>query len=122
MSMTGIPDERCEVEKKKKPTVEQTIDELARFQRLLGRQAFVDYKTSQLMGVAIELLNEQEKEISRISNEYLKVVKTASKQPQVVRCKDCRWGWFLESGKYTCKMLVSGWHNPDWFCADGKHR
>ena len=63
--MTGIPDECCEVEKKRKPTVKQTIDELVKFKRLLGKQAFVDYKTSQLIGVAIELLKEQQKKKSR---------------------------------------------------------
>ena len=48
------------------------------------------------------------------------VIEYLESQPQVVRCKDCKWRYFLESGKYMCRMLVNGWHNPDWFCADGK--
>ena len=72
---------------------------------------------------AIALLKEQETEISRISNEYLDLVKKASKQPQIVRCKDCKY-----AEVDMCCSHPSEWNNsetrnhnnPDWFCADGE--
>lgn len=69
---------------------------------------------------ALALLKEQEAEISKISNAYLDLVGKASKQPEIVRCNDCkhydgdensRLGTCLENG--VCST-------PDWFCADGE--
>ena len=46
-------------------------------------------------------------------------------QPQLVRCKDCKFG-FSEYGYVFCtKPYVekgSANHKPDWFCADGERR
>jgi len=66
------------------------------------------------------LLKEQEKENSRIVNEYLNLVKVASKQPKIVRCKNC-----INNGTTKCPCHHSGdpyidWEpDDDWFCADG---
>ena len=82
---------------------------------------------------ALALLKEQETEISRISNEYLDLAKKASKQPQIVRCKDCKW-WDKkgESPYGYCHACKHGYSSPnweigiyrtykgDWFCADGE--
>ena len=67
----------------------------------------------------LDLLKEQEAEISRISNAYLELVGKASKQPSVVRCKDC-----VKRNYDDCP--VNGWMpnktDGDWFCADGERK
>jgi len=71
----------------------------------------------------IELLKEQKNEISRISNEYLKLVKVASKQPQIVRCKDCKHAVAQDCEQVWCSFVDDGLsHEPDWFCADGERK
>ena len=53
----------------------------------------------------------------------------ALKQPEIVRCKDCKFGLcinpncdyenrFIECMKYPIANLRIT-HKPDWFCADG---
>jgi len=83
-----------------------------------GSQVAVD---SLRINNAIELLKEQEKENSRIANEYLNLVKVASKQPQIVRCKDCKHKEESVSPSWEawCNRLHCGCDN-DWFCADGE--
>ena len=63
------------------------------------------------------LLKEQEAEISRISNAYLELVGKASKQPKVVRCKDCKR--FVPP--HSCTH-IDNYIDGDWFCADGERR
>lgn len=64
----------------------------------------------------LALLKEQEAEKSKISNAYLELVGKASKQPEIVRCKDCKkrykksCGYYYADGRIMC---------DDWFCADG---
>ena len=41
-------------------------------------------------------------------------------QPKIIRCKDCKWGVNIGYGWYVCRMLVSGKHLGDWYCADAK--
>ena len=44
-------------------------------------------------------------------------------QPQVVRCRDCKWyqaGYQGIIGNYVCVLDHGG--TPDWFCADGKQK
>ena len=41
---------------------------------------------------------------------------------ELVRCKDCKWGVNIGYGWYVCRMLVSGKHLGDWYCADAKGR
>ena len=85
------------------------------------------------------LLKEQDAEISRISNAYLELVGKASKQPKVVRCKDCKHFHEFEPSEF-CKMMFHDetryecWNprltdqdnvptkGPDWFCADGERK
>ena len=85
---------------------------------------------SQWANDAIALLKEQEKENSRIANEYLNLVKVASKQPKIVRCKYCSYGEPVKNGAgddcIQCsndELWLDGNVNfPDWFCADGERR
>ena len=51
----------------------------------------------------------------------------ALKQPQIVRCKDCKHGvnetYDLKENKIIsidCRFAET--HDPDWFCADGERR
>lgn len=45
-------------------------------------------------------------------------------QPEIVRCKDCRYG-ILDSGfphQYFCKFKGNEWNNDDYFCGHAKKR
>jgi len=46
-------------------------------------------RKDKLISETVELLKEQEAEISRVSNKYLALIGKASKKPIIVRCKDC---------------------------------
>lgn len=49
---------------------------------------------------------------------------------QVVRCKDCKYGFMTENGDVKCEELGTDddgypmvlYHNADWFCADGERK
>ena len=81
------------------------------------------------------LLKEQEAEISKISNAYLDLVGKASKQPEIVRCKDCKWWDKKENSPYGyCHACKHGHYSEhweigiyrrykgDWFCADAERK
>ena len=52
-----------------------------------------------------------------LKNDILVLLK---EQPEIVRCKDCKWG---DPGKCGGGIDCDGcWHDDDWFCADGKRR
>lgn len=45
-------------------------------------------------------------------------------QPEIVRCKDCRYG-ILDSGfphQYFCKFKGNEWNNENYFCGHAKKR
>lgn len=83
----------------------------------------------------LNLLKEQEEhshELQQIINDGFEAMKVATKrikelealmkeQPDVVRCKDCKygepWGVLIGCGKSKGFGIT---HNPDWFCADGE--
>ena len=47
----------------------------------------------------------------------------ALRQPQIVRCKDCKWNSGYGRGMYVCfcTCCKTGTpHKDDWFCADGE--
>ena len=78
-----------------------------------------------MLSDAYELLKEQESEISNISNEYLKLVNVASKQPEIVRCRDCiHYRYYGLSDETVSECRIDHCENPDadWFCADGERR
>lgn len=64
-----------------------------------------------------DLLKEQEKENSRINNSYLDLVKVASKQPDIVRCKDCAK---YDQNTGICSGGIKHGCAETWFCADGE--
>ena len=52
-----------------------------------------------------------------------------SEQPQIVRCKDCRWGEYSKNARGEDMVfcyngdtgIEDGYlHEPDWFCAAGE--
>lgn len=81
---------------------------------------------------SISLLKEQEAEISRVSNEYLVLVGKVSKQPQIVRCEDCKHRPTKDSvglldfpdNDCPCQNPDDSWYSwypsDNWFCADGE--
>ena len=74
---------------------------------------------------ALALLKEQEAEIDEISDEYLDLGKEMAKQPEIVLCKDCKYGYKLCEDYISCEISEeneSGCHlshRPEWYCADG---
>ena len=82
----------------------------------------------QIQEGALALLKEQEAEISRISNAYLELVEKASKQPKVVRCKDCKHRG--DRHKYLVAFVAEKQEMPyffydnrgEWFYADGERQ
>jgi len=71
-----------------------------------------------LFADALALLKEQEAEISKISKAYLDLVGKASRQPQIIRCKDCKFYPDGEgsTGWLPCRNIITP---PGWYCADG---
>ena len=70
---------------------------------------------------AIAMIKEQEAEISKISKAYLELVGKASKQPQIVMCKDC---WRRDSFDSCLHEGGYPYHDTadNWFCADGERK
>lgn len=82
-----------------------------------GRVGNCPYKDALL-----DLLKEQEKYISRISVEYLKLVKKVSKTSKIVRCKNCIYKECEgRDGLIVCDITGES-HEPEWFCAYGGRR
>lgn len=45
-----------------------------------------------------------------------------SAQPEIVRCKDCRWREQEQPGMVYCPNIMGNWVEDEWFCADGEAR
>ena len=64
--------------------------------------------------------------------DYVEEIQTAlallEEQPQIVRCKDCKYGLTRKStGKVECmyektRIDIDLVLEPDWFCADGEKK
>ena len=99
------------------PDREKVISEFEDLVKSFSKRDETYYKG--LFVSVLAMLKEQEAEISKISNAYLDLVGKASKQPQIVRCKDCKkrykrsCGYFYADGQIMC---------DDWFCADGERK
>ena len=74
----------------------------------------------------IELLKEQKKQKFFVDSDG-----KITPLPDVVRCKDCRWGDRSRNGKGEEMILCyngdtgieDGYlHEPDWFCAEGERK
>ena len=77
-----------------------------------------------LMADALALLKEQDAEISKISSAYLDLVGKASKQPEIVRCKDCVY-WQDNNDGYphiVCKWREDETPDPDDYCSAGERK
>ena len=101
-------------------TIKEKLDEIVGLTRGLN---YVSFMTAvENANEILALVKAQEKENSKINNSYLKLLHVASKQPRIVRCKDCKYGRepILSFRKYCvwCERIQR--HNSnDWFCADG---
>lgn len=66
---------------------------------------------------------------STIVNEYADIVKKRiealpSSQPEIIRCKDCRWGRET-CGNIECFVdtnIPPEYHGYDWYCPNGERR
>lgn len=45
-----------------------------------------------------------------------------SAQPEIVRCRDCRFHENEQPGMVYCPAVVGGWVEDDWFCKGGERR
>lgn len=55
-----------------------------------------------------------------IIERYLELM---SAQPEIVRCKECRWAEVSDSEHTWCDHVDHEFcHNNDWFCADGERQ
>lgn len=72
----------------------------------------------------LALLKEQEAEYSRLANEYLDLVKKASKKPDVVRCKDCEHfeHWYKDKGRCFLWQETGIDVFEDGYCNYGKRK
>ena len=76
----------------------------------------------------LTMLKEQEAEISKISNAYLDLVGKASKQPEIVRCKECKHRGNSEKCVLTAISEEKDFplfmldNRGEWFCADGARK
>lgn len=55
----------------------------------------------------------------------LQLLKELQKKPEVVLCRDCKYGDSVKNAKgemmIECALLDEGWlKEPDWFCADAE--
>lgn len=70
-----------------------------------------------------KVINDQQREIEELE-ERLAIVLEG--QPEIVRCKDCKYGvkplTFSSYPNVTWCNQHSTSHNDDWFCADGIRR
>ena len=82
---------------------------------------YVDCVRTDLLQYTVALLKEQENDIGRITNEYLNLVKVASKKPEIVRCLDCKHGRQYATNAIDCEYRELA-TEPDWFCADGERK
>lgn len=61
--------------------------------------------------------------ISHECREFFGLALEALRQPEIVRCKDCKhWdiGHTEECENSDSVCFHNGWCKPDWFCADGE--
>lgn len=71
---------------------------------------------------ALARMKEQDEQIESLKQTAQSMMEgiTIMKQPEIVRCKDCRFG----SVWNNCILCdgVNGAHSPDWYCADGERK
>lgn len=46
----------------------------------------------------------------------------SSAQPEIIRCKECRFHENEQPGMVYCPAVVGGWVEDDWFCKGGEGR
>ena len=60
--------------------------------------------------------------ISHECREFFGLALEALRQPEIVRCKDCKWFYqpFVNEG--MCIKHDHDFHDTDWYCADGERK
>ena len=49
-------------------------------------------------------------------------IEILEEQPEVVRCKDCKWFHQAFKSEGRCLKHDNDYHEPNWFCADGERK
>ena len=88
-----------------------------------ARDDFDAYETEHLANEALEIC-EDAKVFNQQRNDALELLK---EQPQIVRCKDCKFAFQHWNNLYRCDNYHGtpngyGEHQGDWFCADGERK
>ena len=60
--------------------------------------------------------------ISHECREFFDLALDALRQPEIVRCKDCKHCEYPKSEKEWCKKGHLHGNAETWFCADGEHK
>ena len=63
--------------------------------------------------------------ISHECREFFNLALDALRQPEIIRCKNCKWrqqnGCCYDKGP-NGEILYGYWVEDDWYCGDGKHK
>ena len=68
--------------------------------------------------------DEEDRKIANIMHGQWEKAKETKEQPEIVKCKDCKYGCGRGRGMY-CQFIeckTGALHKEDWFCAGGKRR
>ena len=66
-----------------------------------------------------KVINDLQRQIEELE-ERLEIVLEG--QPEIVRCKNCKWYIKKFENEGRCIKHDNDYHEPDWFCADGERR
>lgn len=78
--------------------------------------------TAHLAADAISILKEQESVIEALKSDLNETLSVLGEQPDIVRCKDCKYCEYPNAEKEWCKKGHLHGNAKNWFCADGERR
>lgn len=106
------------------------------YANIKAEESKIYYDRFKSLSDAIALLKEQEETSQELARDYQRKLDNATEalvnatkiiksQPDVVRCKDCKFASMFETEDgqtiYECGSATD-FHKPDWFCADGESK
>ena len=75
-----------------------------------------------VMRDALELLKEQKPVIEALKCDLNETLAVLGKQPDIVRCNECKYCEYPNAEKEWCKKGHLHGNAKNWFCADGERR
>lgn len=100
-----------------KKTVIGWLEELADVD---WRNFHSDSEVSNIARSTLELIYEQDLHLQHLLEITEKFEKELNKQPEIVRCKDCKYYTNVDGYMYCIKMHEYPYF--EWFCADGERK